>query len=146
MCTTLGCVSEDVCPKETTVCDGSCSNSGKAKKHPSVLSAKVKIINPQNSGSCVIEEWTVDNFHLSDLKSGMGQAFAEYVHCYEFDIGYIILGHVMKDKLNQLNNDGNIATIYAEFARRKSLLFWVKCLLKKRPSSESTSGCPPPKH
>ena len=46
--------SEEVCPKETIVCDGSYSNSGKAKKHPSALSAKVKIINPQNSRGCVI--------------------------------------------------------------------------------------------
>ena len=137
---------EDVCPKETIVCDGSYSDSGKAKKHPSALSAKVKISNSQNSRG-VIKEWTVDNFSsVSDLKSGMRQAFAEYVHSYEFDIGYIIPGHGMKDKLNQLNNDGDIATMYSEFARRKCPLFWVKCLAKpkKRPSSESTSGCPPP--
>ena len=36
----------------------------------------------------------------------------------------------MKGKLNQLNNDGDIATMYAEFTRRTCFLFWVKCLAK----------------
>ena len=41
-------------------------------------------------------------------------------------------GHGMKGKLNQLNSDGDIATLYDEFTRRKSLLFWIKCLAKAK--------------
>ena len=52
----------------------------------------------------------------------------------------------MKGKLNQLNSDGDIATLYDEFARRKCLLFWIKCLAKaKETTFESTSSCPPSK-
>ena len=83
-----------------------------------------------------VKEWTVDKqfSSMSDLKSGMGgrPLLNVYVHGYEFDTGYIITGHSMKGKLNQVNSDGDIATLYAEFAHRKCLLFWIKCLAKPK--------------
>ena len=51
------------------------------------LQAKVKIINPNNSGGHVVEEWNIEKTFdtVSNLRAEMGKVFAKYIGG-EFDM------------------------------------------------------------
>lgn len=109
------------------------------------MRAKVKIINPNNSGGNIVRDWNIEKTFdtVTVLKSELGQVFAEFI-VDEYDVGYIMLpGHGMKGKHLNLSNDSDIATMYTEFKKKKCILLWIKCLAKSRKrSSESPDTCP----
>ena len=148
-------LSDDDCVSEITVQSSKSPSEDKDKGVKTIIvkgsMAKVKIINPKNSGGSIVKNWSASDTFVSvdNLKSEMGKAFAEYIEGYEFDVGYIEPGHGMKGKLTPLRSDSDLAAMHTdlEFKRKKQILLWIKCLTKpkKRPRPESADGCPRPK-
>ena len=112
---------------------------------PSTVGAKMKFINPKNGGGSVVRVWNVDKTigSVEILKSEMGLGFAEFVKCYDFDIGYITPGNGMRGKLMTLTSDDDVAVMYAEFKHKKCTLFLMKCQAKsKKRARSNTTDCP----
>lgn len=95
----------------------------------------------------------IDNLELQEefytsvetLKAELCQKFIEYTEGYDTQFGFIIPGHGIKGKQEQLNKDKELETMYNIHQKKKRILFWLKCKpkSKKRASPECTSGDTP---
>lgn len=104
--------------------------------------ARVKIINPNNAGGSVVQTWSIDKTYISvdNLKYQLGNAFAQYVSGLDFEIGYIVPGHGMKEKLHDLVDDDDLSSMYEIFKARKNFMLWIKCQVKSKKRPVSTSA------
>lgn len=104
--------------------------------------AKVKIINPNNAGGKIVQTWSIDKTYISvdSLKHELGNVFAQYVSGLDFEIGYIVPGHGMKGKMNDLVDDDDLSSMYEIFKARKNFMLWIKCQVKSKKRPVSTSA------
>ena len=83
-----------------------------------------KIINPENKGGYITEDWCGEQFTpVADLREKL---FAKYLVNTEFQIGYLSPGHGMKGKQYPLTTDGELKTMYTEYFGRKCVTLWLK--------------------
>jgi hypothetical protein len=90
---------------------------------------QVKVINPQNQGGYVIQQWASKRCDKSqELKTALAESFHESIGCYKFDFGYIQTGHGFKGKKLSIESDADMEKMYLSYLDKPVIRLWVKCL------------------
>lgn len=96
-----------------------------------------KVINPENKGGYVAEDWKAQKFQdLEAMKGALASKFSQYIPDDGFQFGYLSPGHGFKGKQFTLSSNDDLKTMYQEYNGRKSINLWLKPNFgKKRPTS-----------
>ena len=107
-----------------------------------------KIINPENKGGYVTEEWCGTKFiSVADMRDKLFDKFEELLINHDFLFGYLSPGRGVKGKQYSLTADDELTTMYTEYDGRKSVNLWIKVQVKekKRSHGSTTDDAPPSK-
>lgn len=103
----------------------------------------VKIINPQNKGGYITEEFQEEKFSdVSSLRSKLAELFGKYMIEAEFQVGYLTPGHGFKGKQLFLSTDDDLTQMYSEHHGRRSINLWLKLYPKKHKRQKDSSTEP----
>ena len=115
-------------------------------RHDSTLIRySVKIINPENKGGHLIEEFQGNKLSSVDsMRSKLVELFGKYSNGAEFQLGYLTPGHGFKGKQLLLTSDEDIVKMYGEHQGRRSINLWIQIKAKqhKRPNESSITPTP----
>ena len=107
-----------------------------------------KIINPENKGGHIVEEWRDVKFtSVADMRDKAFYKFETLLINHDFLLGYLSPGRGVKGKQYSLTTDDELKTMYTEYFGRKSVNLWLKAQVKekKRSRSDTTDDAPPSK-
>lgn len=106
---------------------------------PVTISYSVKIINAENKGGYIVEDWKDKKFStVKEIEERMIFKFAKYLSSMDHQFGYLSRGHGFKGKQNALSTDDDLMSMYTEYSGMKSITMWLK--LKPTRKRHSTSG------
>ena len=96
----------------------------------------VKIINPENKGGFITQEFQKTKFcTIESVRSKLVELFGKYTNEAEFQLGYLTPGKGFKGKQFLLECDDDVLNMYEEHGRRSiNLRMKVKAKQQKRPN------------
>ena len=81
-----------------------------------------KIINPENKGGYIIEEWRDVKFtSVADMRDKAFDKFETLLINHDFLLGFLSPGRGVKGKQYSLTTDDELKTMYTEYFGRKSV-------------------------
>ncbi len=98
----------------------------------------VKIINPENKGGFIVEDWKDQKFYTKEsLEEKISLQFSKYSSDTDFQLGYLCPGHGFKGKQIAIDTDEDLKTMYEKYDGKKSVIMWLK--LKERGKKRSSN-------
>jgi len=105
-----------------------CNEAGESSVVEPTINYQVKVINPQNMGGYVVEQWTSKKFDSrKDIENALSSPFSESIGSNSFQFGIILPGHGFKGKQVLISDDNDVKKLYLTYSAKAAVRLWLKC-------------------